>query len=254
MNFKGGTDNKGSFLQAQAAYEEAKYELDQAQRSLRVAQRSLDQVLGRGPMEDIVIQGDFDKPTLPESTPNFAELTNLTPAHLEALAQLHLSESGYVTARGAFLPTLSANASLYRNGWNFDENQAGWSAGLVLSMPLFTGGKDLFNLQSAEESKKGSQDALYSTDLKTESQLESAFASFQDASEQIGVLQIQLTAAQTQEEIAKAEYLNGLLIFVNWNQIETALTSQEKAQLSGFLSLETAQAAWELTEGKGVIP
>ena len=48
--------------------------------------------------------------------------------------------------------------------------------------------------------------------------------------------------------------MNGLLIFVNWNQIENSLTLQEKSQLSGFLSLETAEANFELTEGKGVIP
>ncbi len=254
MNFKGGTDNKGSFLQAQAAYEEAKYELSQAQRALKVAQRQLAQALGRNQLDPIEVQGDFDVSTSPPNSPDFIKLILDTPAHQEALAQLHFSESGYVTARSAFFPTLSANASLSRSAWDSGGNQPGWSAGLQLSLPLFTGGKDWFDLQSAEESKKGAQDSLQSTDLKTESNLENAFASYQDAFEQIGVLQTQLTAAQTQEEIAKAEYLNGLLIFVNWNQIENSLTTQEKAQLSGFLSLETAKANWELTEGKGVIP
>ncbi len=254
MNFKGGTDNKGSFLQAQAAYEEAKYELSQAQRALKVAQRQLAPVLGRNELDTILVQGDFDVTTAPPPSPDFLKLVLETPAHLESLAQLHLSESGYVTARGAFLPTLSANASLSRSAWDSGGNQPGWSAGLQLSLPLFTGGKDWFDLQSAEELKKGAQYTLQSTDMKTESSLENAFASYQDSFEQIGVLQTQLTAAQTQEEIAKAEYLNGLLIFVNWNQIEDALTTQEKSKLSGFLSLETAKANWELTEGKGVIP
>ena len=254
MNFKGGTDNKGSFLQAQAAYDEAKFELSQGQRSLHVAQRQMAQVLGRNQLDPIEVQGDFDVSTPPPSSPDFIKLTLDTPAHKQALAQLHLSESGYVTARGAFLPTLSANASLNRGGESFDNLSPSWQAGLSLSFPLFTGGRDLFSLKSAEESKTGSQEALQSSDLKTESQLESSYASYQDAFEQIDVLQTQLTAVQTQEEIAKAEYLNGLLIFVNWNQIENSLTLQEKSQLSGFLSLETAEANFELTEGKGVIP
>ncbi len=254
MNFKGGTDNKGSYLQAQAAYQEALFEVDQAQRGLRVAQKQLDQVLGRSPMEDIQVDGDFTVAKLPDTMPDFISLTPQTPAYEEALAQLHLSESDYVTARSVFFPTLSATADLMRDGWNFDRAEPSWKAGLQLSLPLFTGGKDVFDLRSAEETKQGAKDTLESTALKTENNLESSYASFANALEQMQVLESQLTAAQTQEEIAKAEYLNGLMIFVNWNQIENQLTSQEKAELAGLLSEKTAEANWELTQGKGVIP
>ena len=254
MNFKGGTDNKGSLLQAQATTEQDKFAVAQAIRALRVAERNLDQVLGRSPMEDVEVQGAFDTPALPDNAPNFAELTNLTPAHLEAVAQLGLSDSQYVTARAAFLPTLSANASLSQDGWNFGETQPGWSASLDLSFPLFTGGRDLFTLKSAEESKKGVKDTLESTDLKTESSLESAYASYMDSLEEMKVQELQVQAAQTQEEIARAEYLNGLLIFQNWNQIEAALTNQQKTEISDYLNIKTTEANWELTQGKGVIP
>lgn len=254
MNFDGGTDNKGSLMQVQAATKQDQYSVEQAQRALRVAQRNLDQVLGRNPMEDVAVQGDFDIPSPPGSTPNFVELTNITPSHLEALAQLHLSEAGYVTARSVFLPTLSANAQLSRDGWNSGGNDPAWQAGLQLSLPLFTGGKDFFNLQSAAETKKGSQDALQSTDLKTEASLEATYASYMDSLDEMQVQDFQVQAAQTQEEIGKAEYLNGLLIFQNWNLLETALTNQQKTQLSDSLNIKTMEANWELTQGKGVIP
>jgi outer membrane protein TolC len=254
MNFDGGTDNKGSLLQAQAAVAQDQFSVDQAQRALRVAQRQLDQVLGRSPMTDIAVAGDFDVPTLPDTTPDFLNLTLLTPAHREAVAQLGLADSQYVTARGDFLPTLSANASLGRSGWNFGETQPNWSAGLELSMPVFTGGRNLFTFKSAEESKQGVEDELQSSDMKTEEGLENAYASYQDAADEIKVQQFQVQAAQTQEEIAKAEYLDGLLIFQNWNLIEAALTNQQKQQLSDMLTIKTAEANWELAEGKGEIP
>jgi outer membrane protein TolC len=254
MNFSGGTDNKGSLMVAQAAVEQDNYNIDQAKRGLRVAQKQLDQVLGRNPMEEISVDGDFDVPQLSESLPNFAELTNETPAHLQAVAQYHSADSTYVTARGAFFPTLTANAGLNGTGASYDTMAAGWNATLSLTFPLFTGGHDLFTLKSAEESKQGAEDTLQSTDLKTESLLESAYAAYLNAAQQNKVQQFQVKAAQTQEEIAKAEYLNGLLIFQNWNQIETNLTNQQNAELSGLLSIKTAEANWELTEGKGVIP
>jgi outer membrane protein TolC len=254
MNFDGGTDNKGSLLQAQAAVAQDQFSVDQAQRSLRVAERQLDQVLGRSPMADIALIGDFDTPSLPDTLPDFLKLTLLTPSHQEAVAQLGLADSAYVTDRGAFMPTLSANASLSRGGWNFSNMTPAWSAGLALSLPVFTGGKNIFDFKSAEESKKGVQDELESSDMKTEQGLESAYAAFQDAVGEIKVEQFQVQAAQTQEEIAKAEYLDGLLIFQNWNQIESALTNQQKQQLSDLLTIKTAEAAWELAEGKGDIP
>jgi outer membrane protein TolC len=255
MNFDGGTDNKGSLLQAQAAVAQDQFSVDQAVRALRVAQSQLDQVLGRSQMDNLVVQGDFDTPTLGTDEPDFMKITIETPAHLEAVAQLGLSDSQYETARGVFFPTISANASLNDGGWNFGKTQnPTWEGDLDLSIPVFTGGKDLFNFKSAEESKKGTEDTLESTDLKTESQLETDYAAYVDAVEEIKVQQLQVQAAETQEEIAKAEYLNGLLIFENWNQIEEALTNQQKTLLSDLLNVKTTEAAWELTQGKGEIP
>jgi len=255
MNFKGGTDNKGSLYQTQASYQESLYEVDQAKRGLRVAQRQLAQLLGRSGSDPVDVAGDFDVPAQSDATPDFIQLTLNSPAHLQSLAQLHLSESGYVTARGNFLPTLSANASLSRTGDDFfNQVQPSWSAGLQLSLPLFTGGRDLFDLKSAEESKLGAEDNLKSSDLKTESQLEAAYAAFQNAVQNTKVQESFLHAAQTREEIGKAEYLNGLLTFQNWDDLETNLTTQQKSELSSYLSAKTAEAGWELTQGKGVIP
>jgi outer membrane protein TolC len=255
MNFKGGTDNKGSLLQAQASYQESVFEVDQSKRALAIAQRQLSQLLGRAKLDPVEVAGDFDVPDLPSDNPDYMKLTLSTPAHLQSLAQLHLSESQYVSVRGSFFPTLSANASLSRDGEFFDRlDDSGWSAGLSLSFPLFTGGRDFFDLKSAEESKYGAEDNLKSTDLKTATALESAFTSFQNAVQNTKVQEAFLQAAQTREEIGKAEYLNGLLIFQNWDDLETNLTNQQKTELSSFLNAKSAEANWELTQGKGVIP
>ena len=181
-------------------------------------------------------------------------MTLKTPQYLESLAKLHLSESNYVSARSDFFPTLSANASLDRDGGIFDNLNPSWNAGLSLSFPLFTGGRDFFNLKSAEESKYGAQDDLQSTYLKTENQLESDYSDYENALENTKVQDAFLQAAQTREEIGKAEYLNGLLIFQNWDDLESNLTTQQKSELSSFLNAKTTEASWELTQGKGVIP
>ncbi len=253
MNFKGGTDNKGSYLQAQASSQQSEYEVNQAERALRVAQRQLAHVLGKNLLESIEVEGDFGVPPAP-ANPDFITLTVQTPAHRLALAQVRLSEGQWLSSRSTFFPTLSANASLSRQDWDTSASTPAWSAGLNLSFPLFTGGRDLFNFKSAEEAKTRSEESLRNTDLKTESRLEASFASYQNALESVKVQEGFLKAAQTREEIAKAEYLNGLLSFQNWDLIESTLTSQQKAELSSFLSVKLAEAEWELAQGKGVIP
>src|SRR5665213_2757633 len=87
MNFSGGTDNKGSLMVAQAAVQQDEYNINQSKRSLRVSQRQLDQVLGRSPMDDIVVSGDFGTLTLSDDPPNFCLLYYEPPAHLEAVAR-----------------------------------------------------------------------------------------------------------------------------------------------------------------------
>lgn len=155
MNFNGGTDNKGSLLQAQASAQQAAFEVEQGQRALRVAQRQLAQILGRSQLDSFEVSGDFTVPQLPGKDPDFVDLTLQSPAHRQALAQLHLSDSQYVSARGNFFPTLSANASLFKSGYNLGElDDNGWSAGFSLSFPFFPGAGTSSILKAPKSQKK----------------------------------------------------------------------------------------------------
>jgi outer membrane protein TolC len=208
-------------------------------------------LLGKDLLDPLEVEGDFEVPT-PPSKPDFIKITLKTPLHREAVIQLRSSEAQWLSARSSFFPTLSANASLFRSGSDF--SAPGWSTGLSLSFPLFTGGRDFFNFKSAEEARASAEDSLRNSDLKTENLLENNFASFQNAVENTKVQEAFLKAAQTREEIARAQYLNGLLSFQNWDLIESNLTVQEKSELSSFLSAKTTEANWELAQGKGDIP
>jgi outer membrane protein len=254
LTYQGGKDNKGSLLQAQAASLQATYEVSQAVRDLRISQRRLALLLDRDPLGPLTAKGALEAPALGPEPPDFKELTKSTPAYLLALSQLHSAQSRLTSARGDFLPTLSANASLSRGGPDFGSLSPSWSAGFSVSLPLLSGGADIFNYKAAEEEKKSSEYSLRSTLLATAISLETAFADLGTALEKVEVQRAFLKAAQTREQIAKAQYLNGLLSFQNWDQIETELTNQEKSELTSLLGAVTAKADWELAQGKGAIP
>jgi outer membrane protein TolC len=254
LTYQGGKDNKGSFLQAQAASFQADHELAQARRNLRLSQRELSRLLDRDPLEPLEARGEMAEPFLPEEPSDFQRMARTTPAYLLALSQLHSAEGRLAQARSSFFPTLSANASLSKSGPDFGNLHPGWSAGLSLSFPILSGGSDLFDYQAAEDSKRAAGYGLRGILASTALDLESAYASLADAVGKVGVQRSFLEAARVRERIAKAEYLNGLLSFQNWDQIESELTNQEKAELSSLLLAVTAKADWELAQGKGDIP
>lgn len=254
LTYQGGKDNKGSFLQAEAASLQADHEVAQARRDLRLSQRELARLLDRDPLEPLEAQGKMAEPVLTEEPSDYRELAKRTPSYLLALSQLHSAEGRLAQARGAFFPSLSANASLSKSGPDFGNLHPGWSAGLSLSFPILSGGSDLLDHRAAEDSMRAAEHSLRGTLASIALDLESAYASLADAVGKVGVQRSFLEAARVRERIAKAEYLNGLLSFQNWDQIETELTNQEKAELSSLLSAVNAKADWELAQGKGDIP
>jgi len=254
LTYQGGKDNKGSLLQAQASSLQASYEVAQAARDLRISQRRLAHLLDRDPSKVLEAKGSLEVPSLGSEPPDFIGLAKTTPAYLQALSGLHLAESRLTSARGDFLPTLSANASLSRGGPDLDSLSPSWSAGFSLSLPLLSGGADIFNYKAAEEDKKAAEHDLRATLLETALSLESSFAGLNSALEKVEVQRAFLKATQVREQIAKAQYLNGLLNFQNWDQIETDLTDQEKSELTSLLGAVTTKADWDSIQGKGEIP
>lgn len=253
LDFKGGTDNKGSYLEAEASYRESVFELHEAIRALKVDQGQLNQVLGRNPLKSIQVQGQFTIPKVPLS-PNYQELALKTPAYKEAFAQFHEAQSQKMNAQGNFLPTISATASLFRQGYEFLQTQPAWSAGLQVSLPIFTGGENWFSLKSTEAAQTGAFENLKNVRLNAISTLESDYVAYANAIEQIRLLKFELKAAQVQEVISKAEYLNGLINYIEWSQVDNELTNQQKAELSGLITEKIDAANWQLAQGIGAIP
>lgn len=59
-------------------------------------------------------------------------------------------------------------------------------------------------------------------------------------------------AAQLRADIARSKYNNGLLIFEDWDAIETDLITRQTNYLQSKLNRVTYEAAWEQVQGKGV--
>lgn len=253
LRYEAGREHKGSFLRSRAAFSQARFEVSQARRARKVAQRELARSLGR-PEPGVLEATGALKVEPPGPEPDFALLAARTPSVLEAEAQKEAAQAGVTAARSDFFPELAASASASRGGGRWPPHLRRWSAGLSLSFPFFTGGSGFFAERGARAESARALAGAESARDQALLDLEESFAAYQDAAERTLVQEEFLQAAQTRAQIARSQYTSGLLSFEDWDLIENDLISTQKARLASLRDAALARAAWERAQGQGAIP
>ncbi|MBI2438322.1 MAG: TolC family protein [Lentisphaerae bacterium] len=254
MRFEGGRENKGSFLRSAAYYRQAQFDVRQAARGLKAAQQELAATLGRREIAPLTVTGNWDQAALP-ATPDIRNLALETPDYRQAAEQARAAREGVAIARSVFYPTWSVQGSLSRSDDDkiIPQNDQ-WSVGTTLSYPLFVGGRHWYAARGAQAEQRQAEATLNDTLNQMAARLQERFAAWQDAAERLSVQTEFLKAAEVRAEIARAQYQNGLLSFVDWDLIENDLIERQKAVLASQLEAVVAEANWEKTLGTGVIP
>ncbi len=251
LRHEAGREHKGSFLRIKAAQGQADFEVSQAERALRVARRELARVLGRDSFTLLAATGSLTS-AAPGDSPDFDLLARETPALRQAQARAAAARAGVTSARSGFFPDLSASADRSRNGSDWPPRSDRWSAGVSLSLPLFSGGSTAADLRGAKAADRQAREDLRAAAQQTALDLEDAFAGFQDAWERTAVQREFLRAAEVRAEIARSQYTSGLLSFEDWDIIENDLINNQKSWLASLRDAALAEAAWEQAWGKGL--
>ena len=249
LRFEGGREHKGSMMRIKAAAREARFDVSRSERARVVAQRVLARALGRAESTGLQATGDYPVPA-PETAPDFEELTRTSPLQDQADARRRVASAAVRRARSSFFPELSASGSLNRDGDQFFPEDERWAVGVSLDIPLFEGGTRRHELAAARAQEEQAQAELLGTEYDVRRELEQAHASLMDDSENLGVRQEFLEAAQVRAEIARSQYTSGLLSFEDWDLIENDLINTEKSLLAARRDAVLSEATWELAAGK----
>jgi outer membrane protein TolC len=253
IRYEAGREHKGSVLRSKAAYRQAEFEVSQAKRAVKVAQRQLARVLGRSESDEMTVMGDF-KVSPPGMPQDFHTLALQTPVYLQPAAQARAAQASVIIAWGQFYPEITATGSVSRLGdeWPPDTNR--WSVGAVFSFPLFSGRRDYFGLQGARAEERRAQESLKSAEDRILLDLEQTLAALQDGVERAEVQKEFLNAAEVRAEIARSQYTSGLLSFEDWDLIENDLITTQKQMIASQRDMVIAEADWERAQGRGSIP
>ena len=147
---------------------------------------------------------------------------------------------------------MNLNASKGQRGASFFPQNDYWAVGFNVSIPFFTGGKDYFTMKSAYSNSSAASENRRTVDQQLLVALKQSYNAYVESVAKLKVDESFRSAAKLRAEIARNKYNNGLLIFEDWDAIETDLITRQKSYLQSKLSRVTSEASWEQAQGKGV--
>lgn len=252
LRFESGTENRGSLLRTRAGTQQAEAEVEQARRSIAVQQRELSGVLGRADRVAWVARGAWPA-AVAEDDPAWTDLMRATPELRAAQARVEAQRAAVAIARGGIQPEIGLRAGLDRSGEEWPPDSDAWSVGATLSIPLFTGGRNLSQLAAAQAALRQADATLRRTEQDLLLELEAAWTALRDALQQRDVQAAFREAAEVRADIARAQYENGLLSFQNWDQIEDELIQSRQNVLARERDAALAAAEWDRARGIALV-
>ncbi|MDD5630242.1 MAG: TolC family protein [Elusimicrobia bacterium] len=253
LKYQSGKEYRGNMLNAQAQFLQSQASLAQARRGLRVSRRSLAQQLGLDDFTETAATGTLTAAAPPQIPQDLAALASARPDVLLQEAAVRGRQASVASAQSPLWPSLSAAYTRSRSGGaEFPPGGYNWSAGATLSLPIFGGGPTAayFSVQGAKKSLEQSRQDLRTVRDAAVVDLESNWASYANAHDQLQVAEANLEAARQRNSEAEIRYASGLLSFDNWEVIVGEWVNAEQSAVQARSSAATAQAAWEQSLGK----
>lgn len=260
LRFETGRENSGSVDLSKAYLAQSKLDNLQAQNSKEVFQSQLARVLGRDNFDDIEsleVDGTpptFDPPMLSNQKMHFKDLALEVPDYKKSVFSEESAKATLDLSNSSFYPSIDLTQKVGRTGREVGVMSNSWSIGAAITFPLFNGGKDYYTSKSSNETYRASVMTRKNTEDVTVTKLKQAYTAYVEAVMKLEVDRAFAVAASSRERIAKAQYNNGLLTFIDWDNIENDLINRQKTLLQTERDRVVAEAAWEQAQGKGVLP
>jgi outer membrane protein TolC len=250
LRYEGGREHRGSLLTSEADLAQAAFDVNQARRSIFLAQWQLTKELGRGKFIPMKAEGNFAVVDADRERPDFVKLCYTNPLLQQLVAQKEAAKYGVKSARAGFYPQVFASGTMGNTNVDAFPDKNEWSVGTSLTFPFFDGGNTIASvakaraiLGQAEADERSGRDGVVYT-------LSNTWTTLQDTMEKVGVTKKSLDAAEERAKIAEAEYSIGLLIYDNWIIIENNLVTAKRTYLSSERDALIAEANWIQAKGE----
>lgn len=249
LRYEGGREHKGSVASSQASLFDAQVKGKQAMYSVSVNRLILARQMGLVSIpEESIVEGSLMQVSLPEEA-DLETMAQGVPAYRASQATLSRAEAQLSEARSGYWPEVSLVGSIGRYGIDdrFDDNR--WSAGIKLSVPIWSGGQTRHEVQKATavlQAADAERAEILNERVRMLAEVQQAFS---DADDNVEVQAKYAEAAEIRAQISRQQYEGGILSFENWIVIEDDLIDKKEQLLDARKSDLMAEAAWWRTIG-----
>jgi outer membrane protein len=235
--------------QARVNLSNAKLTLIRAENSVKQSFSLLNQAMGVVDAPGYLIEDNLAYRKYPLSFEEaLARAYENRPDLKSQVARRQAAQSAVSLARSNFLPVLSGSAA-YSYGGNSFPLSSGWSVGLSLSFPVFSGFLTVAQVEQAQASlsvQRADEEALRQT---VYIEVQQAYLSLVEAEDLIPAAELGVREAQENLDIVNGQYAEGLSNPVSVSDAEAAMIAAQVAYYSALYQYKIAQASLEKAMG-----
>ena len=159
------------------------------------------------------------------------------------------TEESVSLAKKEYLPVLTGDASYSWAGDKFAVNNGGWSAGLTLSIPIFSGFSTKHQISEAKANLlvlTANEETLRQSVLL---EVQQSLLNLSEAEERISVAELTVRQAQENSDIANGRYAAGVGNPIEVTDAEVALSNARTASNQALYDYKVARAVLEKAMG-----
>lgn len=253
LRYESGREHRGSLALSEASRFAADVDVRQAERDARAARERLRLVMGAPPsvtVDSLAVTGSMEQVTAPPVA-DWLPLARATPGVAVARASVEAARAEVAAARGDRRPSVSAFGAVGRSGDDDAFEDDRWSAGLRLSYPFWSGGRESAALRRAEARRQQAGAELRDEEDRQVRTLVEVHTGLLNAMDAVTVQLRVSDATALRAEIARKQYESGLLTFESWDIIENDLIQSRKNLLQARRAALLAEAGWWRAVGQG---
>ncbi|MDB5273972.1 MAG: efflux transporter outer rane subunit [Chitinophagaceae bacterium] len=235
--YNAGITTKLDVVQAEIEASTVESQLIEARRSRAVSENAIAVLCGI-PVMNLRITARKGLPVVPKIPLEIpSDLLQHRPDIVEAEQNLIAANAQIGVADAAFFPSVkvtAASAGFQSSRFDniFQRQSQTWIGGVGLSIPIFTGGRNIANKNIAEARYKESQAAYQQVVLNAFREVQDAMTNIEYRSQQSTVLKKVLNSAHTSADMSKELYQKGLTTYINVITADRAVLDAENSYIS----------------------
>jgi TolC family type I secretion outer membrane protein len=252
-----GSASKSDFLKAKVQFGQDQLALVKAENQVKVAQASLNAVIGQKVDEEFEVQEVLEQPQMNLS---YGESVNLAyknhPSIKQTDSDLDVAEANTKQARAGYFPTVSLDGSYSWRGYplngidNYRDRDYRWGVGLSVSFNLFEGFATRTSYLNARNLVKIAKEKVEQTKSDVAFEVKQAFLAIEENQKSISVTQENVSSAEEDLNLVQEKYRLGAASILELLDAQVSFQTAKSDNVQALFDYNLAVARLERAIGK----